>query len=273
MRKTFIILFLSSWVFAATGSVSGTISSDRLGLPGANVSLIGSNLGAVTDSVGNYYLTGIPTGKYLLRVDYIGYETQTKEIYITLYDLDEKDETGSILVDKMGIDVELEESKDILKGNALKNVNFELISSALGLDEVVVSAAKKKQKITDAPATISTLNQVSIRRQVGVSAFTRLVTMLKGVDVSYYGVLMVRKSMPEDFLACLVQDLNNIMTALIWRNCSRVNYIHPSHHHQKSPFQKLKLYLALNHLSMAQMPQRVCSTLFIKTLERIRIMK
>ncbi len=188
MRKTFIILFLSSWVFAATGSVSGTISSDRLGLPGANVSLIGSNLEAVTDSVGNYYLTGIPTGKYLLRVDYIGYETQTKEIYITLYDLDEKDETGSILVDKMGIDVELEESKDILKGNALKNVNFELISSALGLDEVVVSAAKKKQKITDAPATISTLNQVSIRRQVGVSAFTRLVTMLKGVDVSYYGV-------------------------------------------------------------------------------------
>ena len=74
MRKTFIILFLSSFVFAATGSVSGKITSDGFELPGANISLIGSNLGAVTDSVGNYYLSGIPTGKYLLRVDYIGYE-------------------------------------------------------------------------------------------------------------------------------------------------------------------------------------------------------
>ena len=134
MRSTFIILFFTSFCFSQIGSVSGKVASDGLGLPGANVSLIGSDLGAVTDSLESYYLTGIPTGKYLLRVDYIGYETQTKEIYITLYDLDEKDETGSVLVDKMGIDVELEESIDILKGNSLTNVNFNLITSAFGLD-------------------------------------------------------------------------------------------------------------------------------------------
>ena len=89
MRKTFIILFFSSWAFAATGSVSGTITSDGLGLPGANISLIGASLGTATDSVGNYYIGNIPVGRYIVRVDYIGYETQTKEIYITLYDLDE----------------------------------------------------------------------------------------------------------------------------------------------------------------------------------------
>ena len=61
-------------------------------------------MGAVTDSVGNYFLSSIPTGKYILRVDYIGYESQTKEIYITLYDLDEKNETGSVLIDKLGVE-------------------------------------------------------------------------------------------------------------------------------------------------------------------------
>ena len=188
MRKTFIILFFSSWAFAATGSVSGTITSDGLGLPGANISLIGASLGTATDSVGNYYIGNIPVGRYIVRVDYIGYETQTKEIYITLYDLDEKDETGSVLIDKMGIDVELEESKNILKGNALKNVNFELIYSSLGLNEVVVSAAKRKQKITQAPSVVSVLKSVDIRRQVGVESYLRLISGLKGVDVNYFGV-------------------------------------------------------------------------------------
>ncbi|SVB26650.1 uncharacterized protein METZ01_LOCUS179504, partial [marine metagenome] len=188
MRKTFIILFFSSWAFAATGSVSGTIASDGLGLPGANISLIGASMGTATDSVGNYYIGNIPVGRYIVRVDYIGYETQTKEIYITLYDLDEKDETGSVLIDKMGIDVELEESKNILKGNALKNVNFELIYSSLGLNEVVVSAAKRKQKITQAPSVVSVLKSVDIRRQVGVESYLRLISGLKGVDVNYFGV-------------------------------------------------------------------------------------
>ena len=183
-----ITIFLATIVYSSTGSVSGTIASEGQLLPGANVSLIGSYLGTVTDSVGNYFLSSIPTGKYILRVDYIGYESQTKEIYITLYDLDEKNETGSVLIDKLGVDVELEESKDILKGNALKNVNFELVSSALGLNEVVVSAAKVKQKITQAPSVISVMKEVEIRRQIGVNSYERLVTLLKGVDVTYFGV-------------------------------------------------------------------------------------
>ncbi|MBH49820.1 MAG: hypothetical protein CMG69_03605 [Candidatus Marinimicrobia bacterium] len=183
-----ITIFLATIVYSSTGSVSGTIASEGQVLPGANVSLIGSNLGAVTDSVGNYLLSRIPTGKYILRVDYIGYESQTKEIYITLYDLDEKNETGSVLIDKLGVDVELEESKDILKGNALKNVNFELVSSALGLNEVVVSAAKRKQKVTQAPSVVSLMKSVEIRRQVGVESYLRLISGLKGVDVNYFGV-------------------------------------------------------------------------------------
>ena len=164
IRIIFTTIFFGTVVYASTGSVSGTIASNGQGLPGANVSLIGSNLGAVTDSLGNYYLSDIPTGKYLLRVDYIGYESQIKQIYITLYDLDEKDKTGSVLVDKLGINADLEESEDLLKGNVLKNVNFELISSTLGLNEVIVSASKRKQKITQAPSVVSVLKSVDIRR-------------------------------------------------------------------------------------------------------------
>ena len=56
MRKIFVTLFFCAWAFAATGSVSGTITSDGQGLPGANVSLIGAFKGSATDSVGNYFI-------------------------------------------------------------------------------------------------------------------------------------------------------------------------------------------------------------------------
>jgi iron complex outermembrane receptor protein len=76
----------------------------------------------------------------------------------------------------------------MVKGNQLVGINFNLSFSAVGLNEIVVSAAKKKQKITKAPATISTVNNMSIREQTGLNNYAKLVTGLKGVDVSYYGI-------------------------------------------------------------------------------------
>ena len=40
-------------------------------------------IGSTTDSDGNYSINNIPLGKYLIRVEYLGFETQTKEIYIS----------------------------------------------------------------------------------------------------------------------------------------------------------------------------------------------
>ena len=72
------------------GSVSGTIFGNQEPLVGANIILDKTMMGSTTDLEGNYSITNIPLGKYLVRVEYLGFETQTKEIYIS-----EKDEETS----------------------------------------------------------------------------------------------------------------------------------------------------------------------------------
>ena len=182
-----VVIMIGAVLFANTGSISGRVISGSESLVGANVFLEGTSQGATTDSLGSYSITDIPFGKYTIRADYIGYESSSTEIYISPSDVDSDDEQASSFSSKFGLDEE-EQTSDIVKGNQLTDLDFNLTPRAVGLNEVIVSAAKKKQKITKAPATISTMNNQSIRRQVGVNAFTRLVTSLKGVDVSYYGV-------------------------------------------------------------------------------------
>ena len=55
------------------------------------------------------------------------------------------------------------------------------------MDQIVVSAAKVKQKVTEAPSVIAVVNERNIRRRVGVTDYNRLAAMAKGVDVTYFG--------------------------------------------------------------------------------------
>ena len=190
MYKILKILFIitGSLVFADTGLISGKVMGDSMPLAGANVYLSGTSMGATSDSIGNYIINDIPSGKYSLRADYIGYESSAIEIYVSASDVGSGDSGESSFSAKLGLEEDEDETADMVKGNQLVGINFNLFASAVGLNEIVVSAAKKKQKITKAPATISTVNNMSIRQQTGLNNYARLVTGLKGVDVSYYGI-------------------------------------------------------------------------------------
>ena len=188
MYRILKILFIitGSLVLADTGSISGKVMGDSMPLAGANVYLKGTSMGATTDSLGSYLIENVSVGKYLIRADYIGYESSAIEIYVSASDVGSGDSGESSFSAKLGLEEDEDETADMVKGNQLVDINFNLLSSTVGLNEIVVSAAKKKQKITKAPATISTIREPSLRRQVGVNAFARLVSSLKGVDVSYY---------------------------------------------------------------------------------------
>ena len=68
-------------VDAQTGAITGRVQTADHGkpLPGVNVTLLGSHLGARTDANGLYFITNVPAGTYQLRASLVGYRRTTVE--------------------------------------------------------------------------------------------------------------------------------------------------------------------------------------------------
>ncbi|MBC8186383.1 TonB-dependent receptor [candidate division KSB1 bacterium] len=79
------ILLIALPVFSqTTGTVSGVVTNeDGNGLPGANISIKGTSLGAATDLDGKYVINKVPPGQYTLVVTFMGYRSTEKEIAIS----------------------------------------------------------------------------------------------------------------------------------------------------------------------------------------------
>lgn len=72
----FLIVFISTMAYGGTkGKITGNVTEKSTGkpLPGANLVLVGTMLGSITDLDGHYYIINIPSGNYSLTVSYIGY--------------------------------------------------------------------------------------------------------------------------------------------------------------------------------------------------------
>jgi hypothetical protein len=76
-----VIYGLTGFVMAQNlGSIRGKIIDERThnSLTGANVMILGSQLGASTDSSGEYSIKSVPEGLYELQVRFVGYRTYQK---------------------------------------------------------------------------------------------------------------------------------------------------------------------------------------------------
>lgn len=160
MKKLLLLLTLiGSFVVNAqnTGTVSGLIT-DAKGMPlsGATVSLKAINKGAMTDFDGKYTIENVEAGTYNVSISYIGYETSTKNILVTAGQTTQ-------------VDISLNDSDTIL-------------------DEIILTANKKPQKITDVPATV---NVITAREIEEFPSFNigELAARQKGVDFVRTGVL------------------------------------------------------------------------------------
>jgi len=138
---------------AQTGSLSGTIT-DTGGEPviGANVVIEALKTGAVTDIEGKYFFNA-PVGTYEVTVSYIGYTTANQEVTI------EADQTTTF-------DISLSEGTE--------------------LGTVVVSGSRRREKLTESPATIETIHAREIAEYAGNPA--ELIARQKGVDYFRAGI-------------------------------------------------------------------------------------
>ena len=85
LRCTLLNILLISSAFSqptskVTGKVSDAMSGDPL--PGANVLLVGTSLGAATDINGGFLIMNVLAGSYTIRVTYVGYDTKETQVQV-----------------------------------------------------------------------------------------------------------------------------------------------------------------------------------------------
>jgi outer membrane receptor for ferrienterochelin and colicin len=78
-----------SLIAGTTGKITGTVVDAETGepLPGTNIILEGTTIGAATDINGSFFILNVPPGKYNVVVSMIGYKSQRMEDVLVQVDL------------------------------------------------------------------------------------------------------------------------------------------------------------------------------------------
>lgn len=150
------LLLLCATVFAQDKiRISGNVQDEnKQPFAGVTVLVKGTTLGTTTDASGNYTLE-VPKDAKTLVFSFTGYDSK-------------------------------EFSINPNQGNYVQNVDF--IESGVGLNQVVISASKKKEKILDAPASVSVIGAEKLERNVVTTPVEQLKTT-PGVDVMRTGLV------------------------------------------------------------------------------------
>ena len=143
--KIFSMLFIST-TFAQT-TIKGTVNDDSgQPIPGANIIVIGTTEGTISDFDGNFTLQTDAIPPFKLQASSVGFETSTADF----------SGTGS--------------------------VSFTLKEGSV-LDEIVVSASRTPERLFESPVTIERMGINEIKNTASAEFYDGLEN-LKGVDVN-----------------------------------------------------------------------------------------
>ncbi|MBN2011241.1 carboxypeptidase-like regulatory domain-containing protein [candidate division KSB1 bacterium] len=146
------ILF-STMLFGQTRSrIAGTVKDVSTGdpLPGANVSVSGTALGAACDVDGNFIIVNAPVGTYELRVTMMGYETKVlKNVMVSL--------------------------------DRITRLNIELSTTILSGNEVVV-VAERDELHKEVSNTQMVVSDAQLTEATGIRQINAFLTKLPGVS-------------------------------------------------------------------------------------------
>ena len=160
MKKLFLLLTLiSTFTMAAqnSGSIKGMISeASGSPLSGATVYIKSLDKGTVTDYDGNFVLDNLEIGTYDVTISYVGFATTHQSVSVM---------AGKVTT----LNTSLKESDSIL-------------------NEVVITANKQPQKITDVPATVNVITSKDIEEFPSFN-IGELASRQKGEDFVRSGVL------------------------------------------------------------------------------------
>lgn len=81
---SFVFLFAATAFGGANGVVEGHVKDSQThgALPGANVLLVGTSIGASSNLHGSFLIANVPPGSYTIRAAYVGYEAEIEHIIV-----------------------------------------------------------------------------------------------------------------------------------------------------------------------------------------------
>jgi len=84
-----VLILIPALLFAGTGKLRGIVldKDSKQPLVGANVSVVGTSLGAVSDPEGSYVVVNLPAGTYAVKTTYVGYQSVSVQNVVVNSDL------------------------------------------------------------------------------------------------------------------------------------------------------------------------------------------
>ena len=147
-----LMLFVGN-IAMAQSTISGSVSdSDQQPLPGVNVVIDGTNTGASSDFDGNFSLNTSSEFPFSITISSIGFGSQTIEV--------------------TAADQEI-------------NVTLE---AGQNLDEIIISASRRPQKIQEAPSSVSVISSRQIENSANVVDPIRNLVNIPGVQIQQNSV-------------------------------------------------------------------------------------
>jgi len=144
----FMAVILFGSVYSQTQISGSVMDSDSMeAIPGVNVIIDGTNIGTVTDFDGNFVINTSQDAPLTLIVSYMGYSAEKVDVT-----------------------------------SASQNINV-MLSAGQNLEEVIISASRSAQKVTDAPASVSVISTRQIENSAQVTEPSRILVSVPGVQI------------------------------------------------------------------------------------------
>jgi len=127
---TILFLFIFNGILNAQqaptdANIFGDVKCNGVHLPYATIIIEGTTIGTATDNTGHYKLVNLPKGTFTIKVQSIGYKSQTQEV--------------------------------TTKAGTTLEINFDIEEDAIALEQVVVSSNRNEVSRKDATTIVNTI--------------------------------------------------------------------------------------------------------------------
>jgi outer membrane receptor for ferrienterochelin and colicins len=138
------------------GRITGTVITQEGGpVVGAQVAVVGTRLGVLTNQSGQFMITGVPAGTRQIRVSSVGFRDAVREVPV--------------------------------RAGEAAQVSIQLEGAPVQIGGIVVSAARRAQRITDAPAAITRIETDVIENAPG-NTWASALKQVPGLDFIQTGM-------------------------------------------------------------------------------------